>query len=351
MRKNKLPPYVVKERTRHGKLVFYFRKNGGLRTRLPYPNDPKFMTYYLAALSGIPIEQGFINPHKKEPKTLRWLISQYRKSSHWARLAVNSRKSLGLYFDQVIIKSGDFDYKKITSKHIKLGLETRKDTPASATQFLVSMRTLFGWAHKQEYIDTNPCIGIENPKYKTDGFKPWTIEDMYKFQSYWKEGTIPRLAFEFILLTGLRISDACRAGHQHLKDNIFSIQTQKVGTVITVELPDSFMKLLEITPTGKESFFINREKAKMNSHQFGLWFSYKAKQAGVNKSAHGVRKLSATLLAEAGGTTHELMAVYGWKSVSQAERYTRGADRIRLGIQASKLISNSLNPAPNKKVR
>ncbi|MEG8099045.1 hypothetical protein GY664_02185 [Candidatus Liberibacter brunswickensis] len=79
---------------------------------------------------------------------------------------------------------------------------------------------MFKWACKQEYIETNSCIGIENPRYKTDGFKAWTVEDMQKFRSYWAIGTMPRLAFEFILLTELRCSDACLAGYQHLKGNI-----------------------------------------------------------------------------------------------------------------------------------
>lgn len=148
VRKNKRASiqYVVKEYTRHGKLVFYFRKDGGSRTRLPY-----------------------------------------------------SRKRLDLYFDQVVKKSGEFDYKKITSKHILLGIEDRKTTPASTTQFLASMRALFKWACKQEYIGVNPCLGIENTRYKSDGFKAWTKEDMYQFQSFWTEETMPRLAFEFLL--------------------------------------------------------------------------------------------------------------------------------------------------------
>ncbi|WP_245280400.1 tyrosine-type recombinase/integrase [Candidatus Liberibacter solanacearum] len=149
--------------------------------------------------------------------------------------------------------------------------------------------------------------------------------------------------------TGLRFSDACRAGYPHLKGNILSIQTQKVGTIVTVELPDSFMRLLEITPTGKETFIVNRDKENMDAHQFSLWFTYKARKAEIKKSAHGVRKLSATLSTEAGATTHELMAEYGWKTVSQAEVYTKGADRIRLRINSSQLVASSLNSEPHKK--
>ncbi|RPD37321.1 integrase, partial [Candidatus Liberibacter solanacearum] len=161
--------------------------------------------------------------------------------------------------------------------------------------------------------------------------------------------SIPRLAFEFLFFTGLRSSDACRAGQQHLKGNVFSIKTQKVGTIVTIELPDLFMRLLEITPTGKETFIVNRDKEKMDAHQFSLWFTHKSRQAGIKKSAHGVRKLSATVSAESGATAHELMAVYGWKSISQAEVYTKGADRIELEKKASRRMAFSVNnPEPKK---
>ncbi|ADR52005.1 phage-related integrase/recombinase [Candidatus Liberibacter solanacearum CLso-ZC1] len=36
------------------------------------------------------------------------------------------------------------------------------------------------------------------------------------------------------------------------------------------------------------------------------------------------------------------MAGYGWKTVSQAEIYTKGADRVRLGIKNSRLIASKI---------
>ncbi|ADR52580.1 phage-related integrase/recombinase [Candidatus Liberibacter solanacearum CLso-ZC1] len=77
------------------------------------------------------------------------------------------------------------------------------------------------------------------------------------------------MAFELCLYTGLRCSDVCRVSRQHFKGNVFSIQTQKVWTIVTVELPEIVIKLLEITPTGKETFIVNREKEKMIA-VFGL---------------------------------------------------------------------------------
>ncbi len=336
----RLPPFVTKERTRHGKIIYYFRKGHGRRIRLPYPHESTFIPAYMSALTGSTPKREYINSPRKKPTTLKWLISEYRKSAHWGSLAVNSRISFESYFDQIIRKSGDFDYRKITTKHIRSGVESRKHTPSSAIQFLTSMRVLFKWAVRQEYVAINPCLSVERPKRKTEGIRPWTKEDMQQFKSFWSEGSQPRLAFEFLLYSGLRCSDSCRAGVQHLQNNIFSIKMQKTGTIITVELPDGFMKLLAMTPIGKETFFINNDKQKMNATQFSIWFKAKATKAGVNKSAHGVRKFSATISADAGATAHELMATYGWKTVDQAETYTKGADRIRLGIKNSRRISS-----------
>lgn len=197
----KLPPHVVKEYTRHGKLIYYFRKGKGYRIRLPYPNDLSFMPAYLSALSGVSIKQGYIKPQKKRATALRWLVSQYRKSSYWAGLRLNTRKLMDHYLKKAIQNSGNVDYKKIISKHIRNALEDRKNKIGAALNFFRAMQSLFKWASKNEYITINLCLGVEKPKNKSDGHKPWTIEDMVEFQNYWQEGTLPRLAFEFILYT------------------------------------------------------------------------------------------------------------------------------------------------------
>jgi len=47
-------------------------------------------------------------------------------------------------------------------------------------------------------------------------------------------------------------------------------------------------------------------------------------------------------MAEHGGTTHQLMSWLGWSSVSEAERYTKRADRARINLSsADKLISRT----------
>ena len=62
-------------------------------------------------------------------------------------------------------------------------------------------------------------------------------------------------------------------------------------------------------------------------HGIGNWFRDRCVEAGVPGRAHGLRKAGATIAAENGATTHELMAIFGWKSLAMAEKYTRAANQ------------------------
>jgi len=49
---------------------------------------------------------------------------------------------------------------------------------------------------------------------------------------------------------------------------------------------------------------------------------------------HGLRKLAAVRLAEAGATVHEIAAITGHASLSQVALYTKQADQERLARSA-----------------
>jgi integrase len=59
---------------------------------------------------------------------------------------------------------------------------------------------------------------------------------------------------------------------------------------------------------------------------------------------HGLRKAAGRRLADAGCTAHEIMAVLGHKTLSEAERYTREANQAHLATAAlAKLEGRNTN--------
>jgi integrase len=79
---------------------------------------------------------------------------------------------------------------------------------------------------------------------------------------------------------------------------------------------------------------------------FSQWMRDAITQAGLplDCQPHGLRKAAGRRLADAGCTPHEIMAVLGHKTLSEAERYTREADQALLATTAlAKLEGRTTN--------
>lgn len=344
----KLPLHVTRERTRHGKVKFYFRRYKGQRIRLPDdPASKEFDEAYVSALAGRPL----LPPEspKEASKSLRWLIERYKESNAWEKLSGSTRTDRDAIFLTVIANTKNAPYTDITRASVLAGMDSRRKTPAAANNFLKAIRSLFEWAKLNEHITQDPTEGIKYNKLETDGFKPWTIEDYLQYQAKHPIGTVARLAIELLLHSGLRRSDIVLAGKQHLRGNVFTMKTKKTNAVITVEFPQSLLDIIKATETSDLHFLSwgTTKRRPYTAKGFQAWFRKQCDDAHLDPelSAHGVRKLSATLAANGGAPAHELMAQYGWTNLKQAEIYTKGADRKKLGISSSRRIVDQIENA------
>jgi integrase len=170
-------------------------------------------------------------------------------------------------------------------------------------------------------------------KPKTRGFPEWTIEQ------HWPLGTRERVMLDVFAYTGLRRGDAARVGKQHVRNGTISIQTEKTGEWVHIPLLDVLKRTLDAGPTGDLAFICGSRGQPYVKEALGGAFKDACKAAGIsNKSAHGLRKAAATRAADNGATAHELMAIFGWKDIKEAEIYTRAANRKRLAAQAMRKL-------------
>ena len=126
--------------------------------------------------------------------------------------------------------------------------------------------------------------------------------------------------------------------------HILSIEQEKTGNNVAIPVLPPIWEALDAMPKSAQPAFLTTEQGKQfTSAGFGNWFRECCDEAGLpHCSAHGLRKAAATRMAEHGGTTHQLMSWFGWTSVSEAERYTKKADRARMNLTSgSKLISRT----------
>jgi integrase len=226
----------------------------------------------------------------------------------------------------------------VTRKKIIEGRERRQATPHQANNFVKSMRGLFRCAIDAELATDDPTHDVKLLSVKSDGFHIWTDDEVARFEARWPIGTRERLAFDLLLYTGLRRGDAVRLGRQHVKAGWFRIAAEKNGVIVEAPILPPLQRSIDASPTGDLAFIAGERGNPMAKESFGNWFRWACEAAKVPGAAHGLRKAGATRAAEAGATTAQLKAMFGWTDDAMPSHYTRTADGARLAGDAMPLI-------------
>jgi integrase len=104
-------------------------------------------------------------------------------------------------------------------------------------------------------------------------------------------------------------------------------------------IPPALQRIIEASPTGDLAFLVTEYGRPFSAAGFGIRFREWCNEAGLPEcSAHGLRKFAATSLAEAGASAHQLMSWFGWRSLKEAETYTRAANQKKLAASVVSLI-------------
>ena len=341
-------PYLQRERSRHGKMIWYVRisrKNPRVRLFADY-GSPAFMEEYKAALEGRKISKG---AHVVRAGTLEWLVQRWQESSDWHLTAEATKAQRTNILDHVVAENGAVQFASIAERHVHDGRERRMATPAAANNFLKTMRALFKWACESNLAEHNPAAGVKLLPHKGEGYVAWTEADMAAFRSRWALGTRPRLAMELLLWTGLRRGDAVRLGRQHVRDGVAYLKAEKTGEDLAIPVLEPLREAIAAGPTGDLAFICGERGEPLTKESFGNMFRGWCNAAGVRASAHGLRKLSATMAAEHGATEKEMQAYFGWRTNTQSQTYTRKANREALAkTMAEKLAKSSYSRTSNK---
>jgi len=134
------------------------------------------------------------------------------------------------------------------------------------------------------------------------GFPAWTEDDVDRYEARWPLGTKERVWLGVLLYTGLRRGDAVRVGCQHIRDGVVTLRTEKTGIIVTVPLLPALDEILRAGPCGDLAFICGENGCPLTKESFGNFFRDACNAAGVEKSAHGARKIGATRAANNGAT-------------------------------------------------
>ncbi len=291
---------------------------------------------YTAAINGRTPEK----PRTRHSQnTLGWLFDMYERSAKFAGLSDGTRKMYSGEIKRIVKKSGGVRLSDITEKTIRLARERRSNQPGAANMFLKVMKSAFKWGIESGLIDENPARHVSAVSVKTDGFAPWTEEDLAAYETRHPLGTMARLALDIYLCTSFRRSDGHLLGHQHLKNGMIRYRTKKEGVLVELPLLPRLKQSIEATETGDMTFLItSRGKPFSSPESLSGWFRKRCDEAGVSKSLHGIRKFNAEVVAESGASEQEMMALFGWLSPTMPTRYAKRANRAKMASRSIRFL-------------
>lgn len=359
---------ILNDTDRHGNARWYYRppKKDGVRTGTMVrlrgePGTPQFIEEYLAAVAGQTVaKRKVILPASNE--SLRGLVVGYYKSAYFRTLGPSTQKARRGILDTICEslvdtqagkkRRGDLPYAEMRAKHVRAIRDEKLDFPEAANGRLKALGQVFKWAIEEELVETDPTAAVDNLKGSSIGFHTWTMEEVHAFEQRHPVGTRARLALALLLFTGVRRSDVVKLGrHMEQAGSLHFVETKGANSHAlsrkkrsapkqrVIPIVPELREVIDATPSGQLTYLVSANDLPYKETSFGNWFRDRCDEAGLKHcSAHGLRKAGAKIAAENGATAHQLMAIYGWEKLEQAELYTRQANKTLLAAQAMHLV-------------
>lgn len=334
---------------RHGKRRYRYRHKGKTKSIPGEPRTPQFDEYYHAIIEGREPNKASVTMHPRAalPRSLAAAWRGVLTTPEWGTLNPatkykNTRLAEELLFKQIAAPDPmcwkDVQIQEIKRRHVKMILTSYADTPHKAKHVLVTLRKMVYFAIDEDWIEDDPTLRMRwNPPNK--GWRAWTASERDKYEAYWPLGSKQRTVYSIALWLGLRVSD--------IPGLLWSnVDSKNKRIVAEINKGNQEPLILPISPMLEEALnAIERTGDYILMTDYGDQFSHKSltnnMQAWTKKArlppgctTHGLRKTLGKIIAEAGGTTRELMDSLGHKNIAHAELYSREAEQERLARNA-----------------
>lgn len=360
-------PNLVSETDRHGNARFYVRRKvlGRLR-RLRLRGEPasdEFMAAYRAALETLKLEALKIEPSPDRPQSpgrthgsLGWLAAEYFASTEFKGLDARSQRVRrgvieGCLHEPVTPGSArqmrDCPYTRVDATHIMMFRDRKVNAGLSgaANNRRKYLGSMFSWAiEARKYgITANPCRDTRKAKLVTEGFRTWTVEDVRTYVRRHPPGTMAYLALALMLFLGARRGDAARLGPKDDRGDVMVYVPRKTSYKRIEESVKPILPplrhALKITTHGLQTFLVTAYGQPFTDAGLGNRMRAWCDEAGLPEcTSHGLKKIAASICAEAGASDRQMMALFDWTSESMATTYTAKARKRKLAGDAGALL-------------
>lgn len=266
------------------------------------------------------------------PGSLGDLILRYQASPEFKDLAPSTRSGYSTYLDLFAKHCATVRAVDIDAPWVYQARNEMADRPRAANMMLSVLSILMGHAIRLGWRQDNPASHVK----KLRGGKSYEAWPDVAIERFRAEAN-PRMvwALELAIYTGQRQGDVLAMQWRHIEDGAISIAQQKTGQRLRIRIHSDLAAVLAEIPREHMAIVHTRAGTPYTSYGFRSTFRAELKRLGLQGlQFHGLRHTAGRLLAEAGCTDREIMAILGHRTAEMVTRYTRGAEQERLADAA-----------------
>jgi len=266
--------------------------------------------------------------------SLRELLIAYERSPEWSALAHRTRKNRLIALRHLHA----IQHLAVPSLR-RRDILTLRDAIAqgigagAANAFASALSAVLAWAVDREWIEANPAARIR--ALPGGHFPTWAEEDLTAALRVAPEDL--RRALILAVHTGQRRGDLCAMRWTDLAGGVIRLTQEKTGRRLAIPLHAELAAELAKWRRDRRGLTLlaREDGVPMNRDTLTMAVMRLAERIGrKGLNMHGLRKLAAVRLAQAGCSALEIAAITGHVSLSQVALYTADADQERLAKAA-----------------
>jgi integrase len=269
------------------------------------------------------------------PDSLGALLAAYRRSPEYSHLASNTVQSYRCYLRHLeeLADQPVTAIRRRTLLHLRDALAAESGNGA-ANVFIRTCSALFKWARDREWIEHSPAERV--PALPGGHWAAWTAEEADRAIRL-----LPEPLARVVILaryTGQRRGDLCAMMWSAFDGTRIKVRQQKTKAELTIPCHHALRAALtewrgKATSTHILVSTVGRPWVPMYlTHEMARVLPMIGLRDELN--VHGLRKLAAAELAEAGCTEKQIASITGHRSLAMIKLYTESAEQKRLADAA-----------------
>lgn len=276
------------------------------------------------------LADGRVAEYRYAPRTrqgsVAYVIGLWQNSVEWDALRPRTQDNYVAYIDPFYAAMKHVQVASVRRKNLMAIRDevARKSGHGAALTFCRAVSAFFTWALEAEHVEVSPATRLAT-KLKRGHWPAWRDDQAQRAMAELPEPF--RRAVVLAYYTGQRRGDLCTMRWADYDGTVIRLTQEKTDEPMVLPVHPRLKAELEAWKIERRSLTILEHRGrpwdvKYLTQRLPQHLERIGLPRGLNM--HGLRRLAAVRLAEAGCTPHEIGAITGHRTLAMVQEYTRG---------------------------